>query len=89
MGESVRQPYSYPVPSPMHRLFKISSTGLHKRFTNTDSGFEGENLEVVGEGGGEVLLEAHGPGGPSLRLAEDTVSLDRVHDLRKVTAYEY
>jgi hypothetical protein len=53
------------------------------------SGFEGENLEVVGEGGGEVLLEAHGPGGPSLRLAEDTVSLERVHDLRKVAASGY
>ncbi len=44
---------------------------------------------MVGEGGGEVLLEAHGPGGPSLRLAEDTVSLERVHDMRKVTAYGF
>ncbi len=44
---------------------------------------------MVGEGGGEVLLEAHGPGGPSLRLAEDTVSLERVHDLRKVAASGY
>jgi hypothetical protein len=33
----------------MHRLFKNSSIGLHKRFSNTGSGFEGENLEVVGE----------------------------------------
>ncbi len=44
---------------------------------------------MVGEGGGEVLLEAHGPGGPSLRLAEDTVSLERVHDLREATTSGY
>ncbi len=81
--------YDNPIPArfpALYRLFKNSSSGLRKRFTNTGSGFEGENLEVVGEGGGEVLLEAHGHGGPSLRLAEDTVSLERVHDLREVTA---
>jgi hypothetical protein len=48
------------------------------------SGFREENLEVVGQGG-ELVLEAHGRGGPSIRLTEDTVSLLRVHDLREDT----
>ena len=39
-------------------------------------------MEVVGRDG-EVVLEAHGEGGPSLRLTEDTVSMERVHDLRE------
>jgi hypothetical protein len=45
-------------------------------------GFEGEDVEVIGREG-EVVLMAHGEGGPSLRLAEDTVTMDRIHDIRK------
>jgi hypothetical protein len=39
-------------------------------------------VEVVGRDS-EVVLTAHGEGGPSIRLVEDTVTINRIHDLRK------